>query len=188
MISRSKAGKIHTHRNYLGKCVYHDKLLLLVHTFSKEEPSDSAAIAVTDSATCAETEVYVGEVCREVLQSLQSCLPGDQSSGNISIPASGMQHQIEAQAFMFVTALPLLQPTQKCKDAFVPFLCLYLFKLCTDDVNGTLRQPSSQQCWDISSDTCASELKLAESVTGKDPLPDCNLLPDQDDLLDCRNG
>ncbi len=121
-----------------------------------------------------ETEVYVGEVCREVLQ---SCLPGDQSGGNISIPATGKQDEIEAQAQMLVSSLLLLEPTQECKDAVVPFLCLYLFKLCSSELNGTLHQPSSQQCWDISSITCASQA-----------LPDCNSLPEHDDHLDCQSG
>ncbi len=167
---------------------FQNSLHLTFPYLNKEEPSDSAVAVTANSASCGETEVYVGEVCREALQGLQSCLPGDQSSGNVSIPASGNQDEIEAQARVLVSALPLLQPTQKCKDAVVPFLCLYLFKLCSDDVNGTLRQPSSQQCRDISSDTCASEWKLAVANLGRDVLPDCNSLTEPDDLLDCRNG
>ncbi len=115
---------------------------------------------------------------------MKSCIVGDQGDGNIYIPASGSQDEIESNARALIASLPLLQPSQECEEAVVPFLCLYLFRLC--GMNGSIHQPSSQQCSDVSANICASEWQTA-ALIGRESLPDCISLPD-DDILSCRNG
>ncbi len=135
-------------------------------------------------STCAQTEVYHGDVCREALQDVQSCLMGDQGDGNIYIPASGSQDAIESEAQTLIAALPLLQPSQGCEEAIVPFLCLHMFRLC--GMNGSLHQLSSQQCSDVTGNICATEYPAVEAFVGTERLPDCTSLPDHD-ILSCRN-
>ncbi len=159
--------------------------MIISPLLNKDEPSVSAVVIQTS----AQTEVYRGVVCREALQALQPCISGDQSvDGPIFIPASGIQQEIETQARTLISALPLLQPSQACEDAVVPLLCLYLFRVCSNDVNGTLHQPSSQQCSVVRDETCRSEWKIAENFLGKDQLPNCTSLPDDDYLQDCQDA
>ncbi len=115
---------------------------------------------------------------------MQSCLMGDQGDGNIYVPASGSQDEIESNARALIASLPVLRPSQECEEAIVPFLCLYLFRLC--GMNGSLHQPSSQQCSDVSGNICASEWQTAETLVARERLPDCTSLPD-DDILSCRS-
>ncbi len=153
----------------------------------KDEPSESASVSIAGSNTCTETEVYRGVVCREALQ----CISGDQSvDGPTFIPAlpSGRQQEIETRAQTMISALPLLQPSQACEDAVVPLLCLYLFRVCSNDVNGTLHQPSPQQCSVVRDETCRSEWKIAENFLGKDQLPNCTSFPDNEYLQDCQDA
>ncbi len=152
---------------------------------NKDNTSESGAQVGSDVSTCAQTEVYHGDTCKEALQDVQSCLMGDQGDGNVYIPASGSQDAIETNAHTLIFSLPLLRPSQECEEALVPLLCLYLFKLCT--MNGSLHQPSSQQCSDVSGNICASEWKTAEAFIGRESLPDCTLLPEHEGLLNCQN-
>ncbi len=109
---------------------------------------------------------------------------GDQGDGNIYIPASGSQDALESEAQTLITALPLLKPSQECQEAIVPLLCLYTFRLCT--VNGSLHQPSSQQCSNVTGNICAREYQEAVALVGTERLPDCTSLPDHD-ILSCQN-
>ncbi len=142
----------------------------------------SSPSLVSELITCAQTEVYRGEACREALQDAQSCLMGDQGDGNVYIPASGNQDAIETEAQTLIAALPRLQPSQECQEAIVPFLCLHLFKLC--DMNGSLHQLSSQRCSNVTGNICATEYPAIVSFAGAEKLPDCTSLPD-DDILSC---
>ncbi len=139
---------------------------------------------VSELITCAQTEVYHGEACREALQDAQSCLMDDQGDGNIYIPASGSQDALETEAQTMIAALPLLQPSQECEKAIVPFLCLHIFRLC--DTNGSLHQLSSQQCSNVTGNFCAREYPAIVAFVGAEKLPVCTSLPD-DDILSCGN-
>ena len=121
----------------------------------------------------------MGAVCRDVLQSQQSCLPDRLGSSDIHIsPRDGEdQEELEIQAQLLLNGLssPLISASPECEEAVLPFLCLYLFSLC--DSNGTLYQPSSMDCVTISTVVCAREWIIATNFLGQEALPQCELLP-----------
>ena len=141
------------------------------------QPSES----MDDSDACTKTEVYVGDVCQEALQGLQSCKPESQSGGVIYIPAGRRQDELELQAYQLIHIdLLALQPTQECEVEIVSLLCFQLFKLC--DGKGTIQQP----CQSIRGQTCASEWEGAHNLT----LPNCESLPNYDGNIagNCYSG
>ena len=122
---------------------------------------------------------YTGDVCRDVLQSQQSCLPDGLGSSEIHIsPRDGdNQEELEIQAQLLLNGLssPLISASPECEEAVLPFLCLYLFSLCDSD--GTLYQPSSMDCVTISTVVCAREWIIATMLLGQERLPQCESLP-----------
>ena len=125
--------------------------------------------------------VYNGTACAEPLQSLQNCLPDKQSnSSEVHVSPNKLQAIVEGEAQLFLTTgLGIVNPTPACTAAIVPFLCLNLFKLC--DSNGTSYLPSSSECVDLRSETCAEIWDVANGLLvsiGLDPLPICETLPE----------
>ena len=121
-------------------------------------------------------EIYTGSICRETLQTQQSCLLNRNTTSDILIavdPASS-QSTKEEQASLFIQGLPFLAPGPECMKVVIPFLCFYIFPLC-DGTSG-LHQPSSEECREITEDICAREFQTA--ATTDDQLPQCQLLPD----------
>ena len=114
-----------------------------------------------------------------MLQSQQSCLPDRLGSSDIYItPRDGVdQEELEIQAELLLNGLssPLISASPECVEAVLPFLCLYLFRLC--DSNGTLYQPSSGDCVTISTVVCEREWIAATTILGPERLPQCELLP-----------
>ena len=121
----------------------------------------------------------MGDVCKDVLQSQQDCLPDRLGSSDIYIsPRSGEnQEDLEMQATFLFNGLssPLISASPECDKAARPLLCLYLFRLC--DSNGTLYQPSSMDCVTVSTDVCEREWAVATNLMGQQGLPQCELLP-----------
>ena len=114
-----------------------------------------------------------------MLQSQQSCLPDRLGSSDIYItPRDGVdQDELEIQAELLLNGLSsqLISASPECEEAVLPFLCLYLFRLC--DSNGTLYQPSSGDCVTISTVVCEREWIAATTILGQERLPQCELLP-----------
>ena len=131
-----------------------------------------------NSSTMCTAEIYTGSICREALQTQQSCLLDRNTSSDIFIavdPASS-QSSKEGQASLFIQGLPLLGPGPECMKVVVPFLCLNIFPLC--DSSSSLHQPSSEGCREITEDICAREFQTAAMFATEEQLPQCQLLPD----------
>ena len=123
-------------------------------------------------------EIYTGSICREALQTQQSCLLDRNTSSDIFIavdPASSKSSK-EEQASLFIQGLPFLAPGPECMKAVIPFLCFNIFPLC--DSSSGLHQPSSEECREITEDICAREFQTAAMFATDDQLPQCQLLPD----------
>ena len=130
-------------------------------------------ISESPSDTCS-SEVYMGQICRSALQSLQNCIPDRCGSSEVYVPSSGRQIEIEQKLTTLLTGLPLLNPSEECQAAIVPFLCFYSFGLC--DSNNQPHLPSFEDCVQIGNQTCAAEFQMAISLLGRDALPQCETL------------
>ena len=128
-------------------------------------------------STCAQVTVYSGDICRNELLSLQTCFSGVTSpSPALSIPSSIDQETGESIAMRFVNGLSFLNPSQQCKEAIIPFLCISIFNLC--DSSNTLHTALREDCLYIRDDVCVSEWSTAVELLGADVLPVCEELPD----------
>ena len=123
-------------------------------------------------------------ICRASLQSLQNCIPDRCDTTDVYIPSTGNQSDIEDQLTRLLGGLQLLNPSQECLAAVVPFMCSYYFSLC--DSTGRLHQPSSSECAVIATETCAAEFQKAIQILGRETLPRCDILPPIG--LDCQNS
>ena len=118
----------------------------------------------------------MGDVCQSALLARQSCLPDFCNGTEVFIPSGTNQMELEQQVIDFLSLFNLLNPSQECTEAFVPFLCFFTFRLC-DNSSGDLRLPSSGECEMLTTETCASEFQTAVSLMGSDSLPQCQQLP-----------
>ena len=78
----------------------------------------------------------------------------------------------------------VIEPSEECRSAFIPFLCLYTFGVC--DANNDDYRPTAAQCMEIRDSICESEWKKASdllALAGRPPLPDCSSFDDEG--LDC---
>ena len=112
----------------------------------------------------------------------QDCLADRNTSSEIYIAASNGEQEQQAQQLLF--GLRLLDPTPECREAVEPFLCLYVFGLC--DSSGELYLPSSGECETLTTETCAREWTMAQSLLGSDQLPQCNSLSERS--VGCNPG
>ena len=113
-----------------------------------------------------------GSVCYPFLEQYKSCIPSLSSKDGVFISSTVSLIKSEAtsnSAFQYQSLL-----SSQCRDAALPFLCLYLFPLCDD--NQTAYFPSSEQCTSISTDTCKAEWTNAKTLIAG--LPVCSVLPD----------
>ena len=125
-------------------------------------------------------ESYSGEVCRDELTSLQKCFFGATTpSPALNIPTSISQDSSEEQAMSLANGLSLLNPTEECIEAIVPFLCLALFPLCDHDNN--LRTISREDCLSLRDEICVDPWRMAVQFLGSGVLPIC------EDLADINN-
>ena len=126
---------------------------------------------------CSQVSEYSGEVCRDELASLQMCFSGVTSPPPaLNIPSTIDQQTGESDATSLVDGLPLLNPSQQCSEAIMPFLCLFIFNLC--DSNNTLYTILRQDCLDIRDNVCAREWSRAVAFLDDGVLPVCEDLPD----------
>ena len=137
--------------------------------------SPSGAVVTTSS--CLQVETYTGEVCRETLTSLQTCFSGDTSPPPaLNIPSLIDQRAGERGATNLVNGLSLLSPSQQCREAIMPFLCLSIFTLC--DSSNHLHTILREDCLELRDDICTEEWRQAVAILGPGILPVCEDLPD----------
>ena len=65
--------------------------------------------------------------------------------------------------------------SQQCRDAVLPFMCLYTFPLC-DNITGHLYQPTRDECVRVSEQVCSHEWNLTTQLGYQHLLPDCEML------------
>ena len=119
---------------------------------------------------------YTKTSCLRSLIQIESYFTGGlQNDTYVEIAANVDQEAIENTAQLIISGLPLLGATEMCTSSFIPFMCLYLFPLC--DGNGTVHQPSRDQCIEISTVVCKDEWQKAALIPGViEKLPDCESL------------
>ena len=69
--------------------------------------------------------------------------------------------------------LNFLSASETCAEKVIPFMCQFMFGLCTD--SGYLLQPTSSQCTTLQREVCQAEWKAALAFGFQ--LPDCDSLP-----------
>ena len=134
-------------------------------------------------ATECSAEVYGGGACLQSLEELQTCFLGrNNSEVHISSAVNQKENEDFAQLMVDGIRAGLIETTPECVDAFLPFMCLYLFPLC-NGTSGEAYLPSQEECLVISNEVCPMEWKLASSLAG-DKFPVCATLPqDQNEDL-----
>ena len=78
------------------------------------------------------------------------------------------------QAKQLLDGLNAFDPSPECEAVIQPFLCLYLFGLCSS--SGVAYQPSFEECVHISTNACTSEwthLNNFLMMLELPSLPDC---------------
>jgi hypothetical protein len=129
------------------------------------------------SESCLQVKVYAGDVCRETLTKLQTCFSGVTTPPPaLNIPSTVDQETGEGNALNLVNGLPLLNPSPQCREAIMPFLCLYTFTLC--DSSNNLHTILREDCLGLRDDICAEEWIQAVGFLGNGILPICENLPD----------
>ena len=150
--------------------------------------NESSANTTATNELCLSQNVYTGDVCRNVLLAYQACLTGRIASADtdifISMFAGVSQEEVEDQVEEILGGLQLLNPSQDCLTAALPFFCRYALPLC--DSSGELYLPSSGECEALTTETCAREWQIAISFLGSENLPQCVLLPA--DSNQCTQG
>ena len=137
------------------------------------------------SSSCSEVQTYSGEVCRAELTSLQTCFTGVAPSPPLSIPSNIDQQSSEINAMLLVNGLSFTNPSQECRDAVLPFLCLALFPLC--DSNGNLHSIVREDCVALRDEICVEVWKAAIMFTGEERvLPICEELKNTSNACICK--
>lgn len=126
------------------------------------------------------TESVCQSALAEILLSAD-CVFGPESD-NIQV----LQVSNESTAGALINGLSLLAPSDECRKAVVPFLCLYLFGLCNK--SGVSIQPTSGQCAEIRDLLCPREWKIVQSFNFEVPLPDCEALPEEASTCPAQSG
>ena len=123
---------------------------------------------------------YSGTNCLLSLQSSAACDPPETGeTTDVYIGNSGMDQVAAEEAIgNLISALNLfVQPSDECRSAVIPFLCLYTFGVC--GANNDDYRPTAAQCTDIRDSVCESEWRRAQDLLAQfnqPPLPDCSSL------------
>jgi hypothetical protein len=134
-------------------------------------------ILFNTSSSCLQVEFYTGDICEEPLTMLQTCFSGVTTPPPaLDIPSTVDQETGERNALNLVNGLPLLNPSPQCREAIIPFLCLYTFTLC--DSSNNLHTILREDCLELRDDICAEEWIQAVGFLGNGVLPVCEDLPD----------
>ena len=81
----------------------------------------------------------------------------------------------EIKVIQLQQGLQLIEASKSCTEEVIPFLCQYLYGLCSD--SGHLIQPSSTQCETLQNSICQREWEVALQFGLE--LPNCNNLSSQ---------
>ena len=134
---------------------------------------------------------YSGSHCLSVLQSYAACeSPETASVGGVYV-SSAVVDQMSGEDSIGQVLFALetfIKPSDECRSAVIPFLCLYTFGVC--GVNNDDYRPTVAQCMEIRDSICESEWKKAADIlalTGGAPLPDCSSLREQGLECDIEN-
>jgi hypothetical protein len=98
------------------------------------------------------------------------------SPSAVTIPSTVDQETGEGNALNLVNGLSFLNPSPQCREAIMPFLCLYTFTLC--DSSNNLHTILREDCLELRDDICAEEWNQAVGFLGNGVLPVCEDLPD----------
>ena len=158
--------------------------MLIIHYSIIQRSHITNNISVTNSSVlkeCSASQPYVMRdgVCQAPLTSLLlsvNCAPD--SDGNILV----LQNE-ESTASQLISGLEFLQPSDACREAVVPFLCLSIFGLCSE--SGVSIQPTSGRCEEIRDVLCQREWTTAVSFGFS--LPDCNIFPNESASCSAQN-
>ena len=137
----------------------------------------SERVAVTDKF-CSPNVIYSQVACQGSLLALQGCLPGRQHSSDVHVSTTD-QEEMEMQANQLLDGLNAFDLSPKCQAVIQPFLCLYLFGLCSS--SGVAYQPSFEECVLISTNACTSEWTQLNNflmMLELPSLPDCTSFPE----------
>lgn len=132
----------------------------------------SERVAVTEEF-CSPNVIYSQIACQGSLLALQGCLPGRQQGSDVHVSTTN-QEEMEMQANQLLDGLNAFNPSPECEAVIQPFLCLYLFGLCSS--SGVAYQPSFEECVYISTNACTSEwthLNNFLMMLELPSLPDC---------------
>ena len=144
-----------------------------------------------DTTTSSCRNEYHGSHCSSALQSYTLCdSPASESSvvyvsNALATDLETAEDSIGQVLFALET---VIKPSDECRSAVIPFLCLYTFGVC--GVNNDDYRPTVAQCMEIRDSICKSEWKKAAdllALTGGAPLPDCSSLREQGLECDIEN-
>ena len=107
---------------------------------------------------------------------MQTCVSGEMSP--LNIPSLNDQGTRERDAQNLIAGLNFLRPlpSEECREAIMPFLCLFIFELC--DSSGHLHTVLRADCLTLRDDVCADVWRQAAAFLGDGVLPVCEDLPD----------
>ena len=152
------------------------RIIIIIMLISYFSSSSKSMMQEDIVSTCAQVTVYSGDICRNELLSLQTCLSDVTSPPPaLNIPSSIDQKTSESDAILLLNGLSFLNPSQQCKEAVMPFLCISIFNLC--DSSNTLHTATREDCLYIRDDVCVSEWSTVVEILGADVLPVCEELP-----------
>ena len=119
---------------------------------------------------------YTGTRCLTVLEELAACESSENSDVFISNNFIGDQNVVEEETEkLFAVLEAFIRPSDECRNAVVPFFCLYNFGLCGE--NSADSRPSLSECSNIRDSLCKSEWEQANQLLERNslpPLPDCS--------------
>ena len=131
---------------------------------------------------------YTGVHCFSALQSLTAC-EGLASKTDVYISNTAYNQETAEDSIeqLFFSLETFIKPSDECRSAVIPFLCLYTFGVCGVDSDDY--RPTVAQCMEIRDSICESEWRKAAdllALTRGTPLPDCSRLREQG--LECDIG
>ena len=132
---------------------------------------------------------YTGIHCLSTLKALTRCESPDRGRSDVYYTSNIISDQSHAENeikdLLFALDV-LIKPSDECRDAVVPFLCLYTFGLCGEYDNDY--RPTAAECSNVRDSVCENEwIQAAELLVlyGQPPLPNCSHL--DNDGLECNS-
>ena len=132
---------------------------------------------------------YEGTHCKEVLQSRTECLLGKNTDDIFISSRHNNYMKVESDIAKLLFALnSVIRPSKECKAYVVPFLCFYMFGLCSETNDD--HQPTAAECFHVKDNVCKSEWETANNLlsgSGTLRLPECGSFSSSSAELLCTN-